>query len=350
LIDQQLAWPPSWLLGLAAAGLMISGTAAWRARKRLSSSRRGQAFLVFGMWLLTAGAFFSVAEYFHSYYLVTLAPPIAALAGIGALGAWRAFRTGGRLAWLLPAALVAAGALEAWILAPYPSAYAWLTPVALGGAVLSALVLGGAWAVQRLAAGPRLVLRRMAATAAALGVAALLVAPSVWAAMPAMGQAGGMLPSAGPIMMRGSAYPGADLPDGSPSSGRGGLDGPDGQAGPRGFGGPGGAADQTVIDYLEANQGSASYVVATPSSMAAAPIILATGKPVMSLGGFLGSDPILSAQQFANLVQTGVVRYVLNGGGGPGGPGGRGNSIVSSWVQQSCAPVAGVSQLYDCAA
>jgi 4-amino-4-deoxy-L-arabinose transferase-like glycosyltransferase len=81
--------------------------------------------------------------------------------------------------------------------------------------------------------------------------------------------------------------------------------------------------------------------------MAAAPIILATGKPVMSLGGFLGSDPILSTQQFANLVQTGMVRYVLNGGGGPGG---RGNSGVTSWVQQSCAPVAGVSQLYDCAA
>jgi 4-amino-4-deoxy-L-arabinose transferase-like glycosyltransferase len=360
LIDQQLGGQASWLLGLAAAGLVITGTAAWRARKRLSSSRRGQAFLVFGMWLLTAGAFFSVAEYFHSYYLVTLGPPIAALAGIGTVGAWRAFRTGGRLAWLLPAALVAAGAVQAWILAPFSSGYAWLTPVAVGGGVLSAAVLAGVWAWQRFAAGQRATFRRVAGTAAALGVAALLVTPGVWAAMPAMGIGGGMLPSAGPNMTRNGGFPGG----GTSSSRRGGQPGPggqpadpqaatdpqaapDAQGGARGSGGPFGAVDPSVIAYLEANQGSATYLVATPSSMAAAPIILATGKPVMPLGGFLGSDPILTTQQFTNLVQTGVLRYVLEGGGGPGG---RGNTGITTWVQQNCTPVSGAAQLYDCAA
>jgi hypothetical protein len=55
--------------------------------------------------------------------------------------------------------------------------------------------------------------------------------------------------------------------------------------------------------------------VATSNSNAAAPIILATGKPVMSLGGFLGSDPILSTQHFQNMADSGVVRVVMSGGG-----------------------------------
>jgi hypothetical protein len=41
-----------------------------------------------------------------------------------------------------------------------------------------------------------------------------------------------------------------------------------------------------LVSYLEANQGNATYLVATPSSMTADGIILATNKPVMFLGGF----------------------------------------------------------------
>ncbi len=88
-------------------------------------------------------------------------------------------------------------------------------------------------------------------------------------------------------------------------------------SGATGFGGgPGGdSASSALIIYLEAHQGTAKYLVATVSANQAAPIILATGKPVMALGGFLGSDPILTVAQLQSLVREGQIRYFLLGGG-----------------------------------
>jgi 4-amino-4-deoxy-L-arabinose transferase-like glycosyltransferase len=339
LIDQQLGPQASWLLSLSLAGLVISGLAAWRSRKTLSTSRQGQAFFVWGMWLLTAGAFFSVAEYFHSYYLVTLGPPVAALAAIGTVGGWRALRDGTRLAWLLPAALLVGGLLEGRLLVPYADgAYSWLAPLALGLTLLSAVALLGVWSVRRWLDSRAV--HGLVSGLAAAGVVALLVAPAVWAATPALGQGGGgLLPSAvGPRTGTGA---GAGF-------GRGGGPNPGVRGGPGGFGGvrgSGNAQQQQLIDYLEANQGESKFLVATANANAAAPIVLETGKPVMALGGFLGSDPILSAQEFASLVQAGEMRFVMASGRGFGGFGA--TSSVMGWVQQNCAQVEG-GQLYDC--
>jgi 4-amino-4-deoxy-L-arabinose transferase-like glycosyltransferase len=127
--------------------------------------------------------------------------------------------------------------------------------------------------------------------------------------------------------------------------------------------------------------------------MTADSIILATNKPVMALGGFGGSDPILTTDQLAALVSQGTVRYFLLGSFGGGGlpppqfledipgqfqelirdrSGGRGGfggqqSALTSWVTQHCTAVpasqwqsstsntqnapgpVGGNQLYDCA-
>ncbi|MBV9582752.1 MAG: hypothetical protein JO057_29560, partial [Chloroflexi bacterium] len=241
--------------------------------------------------------------------------------------------------------------------------------------------LVGAWIVQRF---DRRGIVQLVTGAAALGVVALLMAPAVWAAMPALGEGGGMLPSAvgprgganfgpgrggppapgvrggpGGFAGRGTQAPGsgagaAGNQGGAGADGAGPGGAPGGPAAGGGFGGPGGfgfgrgggANEQELIDYLEANQGSSKFLVATSNSNSAAPIVLATGKPVMSLGGFLGSDPILSPQAFAALVQQGEVRFVLAGGRGFGGFGGDGG--VMSWVQQNCTAVDS-GQLYDCA-
>jgi len=74
------------------------------------------------------------------------------------------------------------------------------------------------------------------------------------------------------------------------------------------------------MDYLQANRGGAKYLVATESSMSASGIIIATGEPVMAIGGFSGADPALTPSQFADLVENGTVRYFLVAGvGGPPG-------------------------------
>ena len=113
-MNQQLAGQASWLLPLALVGLLVTGPAVWTRRRSHARSRNAQAFLLWGTWLAVAAAFFSIAGYFHRYYLVMLAPPVAALAAIGIWGSWRAYRHARRVACLLlPLGLVATAALQA---------------------------------------------------------------------------------------------------------------------------------------------------------------------------------------------------------------------------------------------
>jgi len=65
------------------------------------------------------------------------------------------------------------------------------------------------------------------------------------------------------------------------------------------------------VDYLEANQGDAEYLVAAIRSRIASPIILNTNEPVISLGGFNGADPVFSNERLAGLVKEGAVRFFL---------------------------------------
>jgi 4-amino-4-deoxy-L-arabinose transferase-like glycosyltransferase len=92
--------------------------------------------------------------------------------------------------------------------------------------------------------------------------------------------------------------------------------------------------DTALISYLEAHKGSAKYLVAVASSNEADSIILETNQPVMALGGFSGSDPILTTTQLAALVKSGAVRYFLLNGSGGGGPGGSSQSALITWITQ----------------
>ena len=123
-----------------------------------------------------------------------------------------------------------------------------------------------------------------------------------------------------------------------------------------GFGGPGGSVDQVAIDYLVANRGVATWIVATPGSGSAGSIELATGQPVMAMGGFTGSDPTPTLAELQAYIGSGQLRFVvLGGGGGPGGPGGDGSGVANerdAWVQASCTVVdlgsTSSATIYDC--
>ncbi len=95
--------------------------------------------------------------------------------------------------------------------------------------------------------------------------------------------------------------------------------------------------DQALIRYLEAHQSNAKFLVAVASSHEADSIILATNKPVMTLGGFSGSDPILTTTQLAALAKSGTIRFfLLNGSGGFGGSS---QSALITWIKQHCKAV-----------
>ena len=84
LLNDGLAGQASWLLPLA---LARSGGRFLRAALARPLDRGGdQSLVLWGGWLLGAGGFFSVARFFHLYYLTLLGPAVAALAGLG-LGA-----------------------------------------------------------------------------------------------------------------------------------------------------------------------------------------------------------------------------------------------------------------------
>ncbi|NTV62855.1 MAG: glycosyltransferase family 39 protein, partial [Oscillochloris sp.] len=84
LVTPPLSKEVSWLLPV---GLLSLGILALR-RPHWPLEGPHQAALLWGGWLLTAAAFFSVAGFFHEYYLSMLAPPLAALVGIGGAQLW----------------------------------------------------------------------------------------------------------------------------------------------------------------------------------------------------------------------------------------------------------------------
>jgi 4-amino-4-deoxy-L-arabinose transferase-like glycosyltransferase len=96
-----------------------------------------------------------------------------------------------------------------------------------------------------------------------------------------------------------------------------------------------------VIAYLEAHQGSAKYLLAATGSQTTAPIIIATGKAVVTIGGFNGSDPAPTVAQLAKMVADGQLKYVLlsSAGGGPSG----GSQSIATWVKARGTVVTAVS-------
>lgn len=358
LFTAQLAGQVSWLLPLALFGmLVIALRAAWRPRP----DRRGATLVLFGAWLVTMGLFFSATSgIFHRYYLVMLAPALAALAGAGAIEMWRAYRDRqGALSAALPIALAVTAIVQAFILAPFPEWDTRVRPLLVIGAV-AALLLAAAGLVQRQT--PRLIPHVLTVIA----MATLVAAPVVWAATPVVNAPGDPLPAAGPNARpgpRGAVVPVAPAravqnpPVGAPP-------GP-AFAPPAARPGPG-RVDPRLVSHLVSNRGTARWIVATSGAMSASPLMLETGLPVMALGGFGGGDRIIDAEGFAALVRRGEIRFVLADELGPGpppsrtgpvgplppppgvargGPGGRADDSVMTWVRASCVPVGGI---YDC--
>ncbi|MEM4360194.1 MAG: glycosyltransferase family 39 protein [Candidatus Bilamarchaeaceae archaeon] len=69
----------SWLLPIAILGLLLL---ALGARLRWPILPKHQSLALWGGWLLVGAIFFSVAGFFHEYYLSILAPPVSALFAI----------------------------------------------------------------------------------------------------------------------------------------------------------------------------------------------------------------------------------------------------------------------------
>ena len=93
-----------------------------------------------------------------------------------------------------------------------------------------------------------------------------------------------------------------------------------------------------LLDYLEANTQGMKYLVAVESSQVGARYVIATGRPVLYMGGFSGGDNVVSADDLAQMVADGDLRFVLFGVDG------RNKQEISRWLQSSCTVVEQFSQ------
>jgi 4-amino-4-deoxy-L-arabinose transferase-like glycosyltransferase len=350
----EIAWfiPPA----LASLGLGL-----WLRRRAGRTDRALAGYLLWGTWLVTTGLVFSyMSGTVHSYYAVALAPAIAALVGAGVAELWRLRARH----WLGGAALGAGFVGTAWfgwqLLSRTPDFAPGVGLVAVALAVVAAVAL-------LLASIPRLrdSLGRLAGAAAALGLCAALLAPTAYAVSTAQTAYSSGDPRPGPGTTNvefggGGAGPGGSggdgtrpalagtAPTGSPPNA------PNGTLGAR-TGGPGmgsASADFALVSYLVAHRGSATWIVAATSAQEAGPLELATGLPVMAMGGFTGSDPAPTLDQLKAYIASGRLRYVLAGGGNGGGPDATASNRTA-WVTSACTLVdfggSGTSTLYDCA-
>jgi len=115
-------------------------------------------------------------------------------------------------------------------------------------------------------------------------------------------------------------------------------------------------ADSALITYLLENRTGPRWIVAIPGSRGAASIQLATGQPVMAMGGF-GSDPTPTVDQLEAYVAAGELRFVVTAWQLPADPNADyvvsvpASPSISSWVTSTCRQVTlptTSSSLCDC--
>ncbi len=395
----------SWLIP---AALVLLVACLWWARRSSRTDRTRAAMMLWGGWLVVTGLVFSYAQgIVHPYYNVALAPAIGALVGIGATTLWR--RRGRLSSRLVLAGALGVSAVWSYVLLSRSSNwFPWLRTTVLIVGLVTALLLVlstrlGRKAVMALG-GAGVVVVMAGPVAYALDTVSTPHSGAIPSAGPAVagaiGGSGGARGSEFPPLLgtgrlptgvgrspggagrrpTGAAngfprFPGVGatgresgaFAGGAPSFGGlpGGADGLGGGPGAAAGGlrrlgaaaGGGGAAGflgsstpgRAVVKLLEKDARRYTWVAATVNSNSAAGYQLASGDPVMAVGGFNGTDPAPTLAQFERYVREGKIHYFIAGGVGLGS-GGTATMAgkITQWVesQYSSETVDGVT-LYE---
>ncbi len=312
LFTSPLADEASWLLPFALGGLALIVFKSWKSR----TGGEQTTLVLWAGWLIPEMLYFSFSGgLMHAYYLIMLAPPLAALTAISAWWLWKHIqinlRSGLLMACLLSGVTLLFQGITLW-----------------SGTMLASWLLIAAGLF--FATGLMLAAFRKPYWALTLLLISLLVAPAAWSTLTTL-----------------DAHPNGALPNSGPVQNNSGQSGP----GPDGPGGNTNIKDDQLLNYLLANTEPDSYLLATERSNDAAAYILATGRPVLTFGGFLGQYQVVTVEQVAALVQDGNLRFIL----------GSEKSLqqdLSTWVEQNCnqvsnipLPTSGENQgntLWDC--
>ncbi|WP_406441856.1 glycosyltransferase family 39 protein [Streptomyces sp. NBC_00631] len=365
----------SWLIPFAA--IALAGGLVLRGRAPRTDAKRA-ALMLWGGWFVLHFLTFSLAEgTFHPYYVTAMAPGIAALAGAGGVMLHKAFREGSAAMGVPPHERI-----RAW-------GWSWVLPAAIGVSTVWAVVLlqrvsgsgtvytvaevvaalGGALAVAGLLVGRFTRRHRLMGVAAVAAVVALLAGPAAYSVSAATtASSNGTNPTAGPSTGGGMGG-GGQRPSGSAPSGTTGGTAPSGSGGqstaqpPTGGnsssgqgsssssktaqgqtgGGMGGTqVSSAMITYLKKHQDGATWLVAVATDQTASSIILESGQPVISMGGWSGSDDAMTLAKLKSLVKAGKLHYIVVSSDGGQGT----DSGIATWVKKHGTAVSAYSGLY----
>jgi 4-amino-4-deoxy-L-arabinose transferase-like glycosyltransferase len=301
LANRDLAGHISWLLPFALVGCCVLLS---ESRRHSSQASLRLTVLLWAGWLLSYAAAFSFSRSpVHPYYLALLGPPVAFFTGATTLALQRMCQRSWRGIVLAGTAVVLTALWEVYVLRFVPAWRAWLAPAVIAGACLPLLVLA-VHSVWRCGC----VHPTVAKAAVLCGAGALLICPVAWSLTPVLAPGARMVPIADPMLLAQRPPAQAETENRD--------------------------AIAALVTYLRAEASSQRYLLAAPDIHFLAPLIIETGAPVMAYGGFSGSDPILSADRFADLVRSNQVRFVALPKRGPLGllfPGDR--STVETWVR-----------------
>ena len=394
LFASEMGGQISWLLP---AALIALAALVWLSWGRPRTDRVRAAALLWGGWLIVTALVFSyMSGIIHPYYTVALAPAIGALTGIGAVTIWRARRSMlTRRAVAARAVLAAALIVTAWwafvLLGRSAGWLPWLRPLVLACGLAAVLVvIAERWLPGRAVLFSLAPLVLVAGLAGPLAYSLDTAATSHTGALPAAGPSvasfggpggapgrgfGGARPggfggpasgssvsggpgsggsaSGGPgssgVPGNSSGAPGgaAGIPGGTSgrpagnTSGRvpGGTSGrsgafPGGQGG--GIGGGLGGSTQvpsSITKLLTSGASGYRWAAATVGAESAAPFQLASGEPVMAIGGFNGTDQTPSLAQFKQMVAAHEVHYFIGANGHTFGGGSGDATQITSWVE-----------------
>ncbi|WP_179394179.1 ArnT family glycosyltransferase [Lacticaseibacillus absianus] len=288
LLQSDLGPQISWLAPVALIGLISAFAYFLDRKKRWYQTTEQQNHLLFwAAWLVPVAGFFSIASFFHPYYMIMLAPPLAALSGIGLVTMFRQFQRSLKhwTGWLLPIAFTLTMALQVWYVS---LVYTW-QPWALAAISLAAL-----------AAMFGLRTHRLRRAGIAITLATLLAAPGWWALTPTLAGESSAIPYASPTLLQQGSQ-GGDMA---------------------------GSVDSGLLSYIQQRVGSATYLFATSDANSAAPYIIKTGKAVMATGGYNGTDPAITLKQFKQLVKNGEIKFYLASQRAGS------NDAIAKWVQK----------------
>ncbi|MFP7231629.1 glycosyltransferase family 39 protein [Bacillus subtilis] len=290
LFQSALSGQISWMLPFALIGL-LGGIVSWY-RDRRGQAAEMKETIFWTAWLVPVAGFFSIAGFFHQYYLIMLAPPIAALSGIGWYTMYRLYKNNKDWAsYLLPAAVLITAVFQVYILSDYTSQIGsvWMY-------VLGLLGLGITLAL--------LMLKRshpFSKQLTIISLCILLLTPVYWSATPLLYGGNSVLPESGPQLK-------------SPTNGGNMFSS---------------EVDTGLLSYLRKHNTGEEYLFATLTTVTAAPYIIHENESVMAMGGFNGTDPIVTVSKLKKLVKEGKVKYFLLTENNSG------NSELVSWIKKN---------------